>query len=220
MSRGQADSGEEGALSNAPGRRLVLSVIALALVAAGDAVAQDRRQAVSDARLDSIVRRVESMVPGSGAPGTTVTLRTGGLPHVTPLRIGVGAVRFGFEEVGQVLSSEKGEISLEVTVPSWARRDLTHRFIVFDFYFVPIALSEVFYVTDADGLLLREGTLVRAGPRCQALRSDDGLTYSLAGDVSRFKVGSRVVVEGRIARSSACTDGITIEIVRLTAAGR
>jgi hypothetical protein len=155
------------------------------------------------------------MVPLSGAPGTMVLLRTGGMPHLTPLRIGVGAVRFGFEEVGQVLSNERGEFSLEVAVPAWARRDLIHRFIVFDFYFVPIALSPVFHVTDAEGLVARAGELSRDRSGCAALRTDDGLSYGLAGDLSAFRTGSRVLVEGRIRGSPACAQGITLEAVRV-----
>jgi len=67
--------------------------VALRPTAGGDAVAQDRsRQAISEAGLDSIVRTVQSMVPKSGSPGTAVTLRTGGMPALTPVRIGIGAV--------------------------------------------------------------------------------------------------------------------------------
>lgn len=193
-------------------------VVALGFGAGGDAIAQDRpRQALREAQLDSIMRRVEVMVPKSGAPGTTVTLRSGGMPALTPLRIGVGAVRFGFEEVGQVLTDLKGEFSLAVTVPSWARRDLTHRFIVFDFYFRPIALSDVFYVTGPNGTLVREGEVMTGG-RCPVLRGDDGVLYTLAGDVQEFEAGGRVVVEGKIAEASACTQGTAIEVIRIASA--
>lgn len=177
---------------------------------------QDRpRQTLQEAQLDSILRKVEFMLPKSGAPGTTVTLRSGGMPALTPLRIGVGAVRFGFEEVGQVLTDAKGEFSLPVTVPSWARRDLTHRFIVFDFYFVPIALSDVFYVTDSSGTLLRAGEVVTAG-RCPVLRAEDGLLYALTGDLRGVESKKRLVVEGRLAQRSGCPQGTAIEVVRIT----
>jgi len=178
---------------------------------------QDRpRQALREAELDSIMRRVEGMVPRNGAPGTTVTLRSGGMPALTPVRIGVGAVRFGFEEVAQLLTNERGEFSVDVTVPAWARRDLTHRFILFDFYFVPIALSDVFYVTDPDGILVREGDVVTAG-RCPVLRADDGLLYALTGEVRGIEARSRVVVEGRLAGSSTCPQGTALEVIRVVA---
>lgn len=196
---------------------LIPLVVALGFGAGGDAAAQDPpRQALREAQLDSIMRRVEVMVPKSGAPGTTVTLRSGGMPALTPLRIGVGAVRFGFEEVGQVLTDQKGEFSLAVAVPSWARRDLTHRFIVFDFYFVPIALSDVFYVTGPDGTLVRAGEVVTGG-RCPVLRGEDGLLYALTGDLRGVETRKRLVVEGRLADGSACTQGIAIEVVRIAA---
>lgn len=201
-----------------PIRVLTHLALPLSLLGAGPSLAQERiRQAVPEARLDSIVRRVQSMEPRSGPPGTRVALRTGGMPALTPLRIGMGAVRFGFEEIGQVLTNERGELSLEVMVPAWAKRDLTHRFIVFDFYFVPIALTDVFHVTDADGVLAREGVLLNARPSCAVLRADDGLTYGLAGDVPALKAGSRVLVEGRIAASATCAQPTTITITRVAA---
>lgn len=176
---------------------------------------QDRpRQTLGAAQLDSIMRRVEDLTPRSGAPGTTVTLRSGGMPALTPVRIGMGAVRFGFEEVGQVLTDQRGEFSLAVTVPAWARNDLTHRFIVFDFYFVPIALSDVFYVTGPDGTLVREGDVVTAG-RCPVLRGEDGLRYGLTGDLRGIEARARIAVEGRLATGPACGEATVIEVVRV-----
>ncbi|HXV85508.1 MAG TPA: DUF5818 domain-containing protein [Gemmatimonadales bacterium] len=195
-------------------RRWVASCLA-ACLSAGALRAQDPRQALSDARLDSIVRRVDSMTPRSGAPGTTVRLQSRGMPHLTPLRIGVGAVRFGFEEVGQVMTDQRGAFSVDVVVPAWARRDLIHRFIVFDFYFVPIALSELFHVTDADGLVMREGVLRRDGAQCPSLRTDDGLVYGLTGDLDTLAAGTRVEVEGTLAEVAACARELTLRVVNV-----
>ena len=179
------------------------------------AAAQERGHVVSESSLDSVARRIESMSPRSGPPGTVVTLRSTNMPAITPVRIGVGALRFGFEEVAQMMTSNRGVLSTTVEVPEWAQRDLIHRFIVFDFYFNPIALSDIFHVTDADGMVVRRGRLTAEGVECPALRGDDGVLYTLAGDLADFKAGDEVMVEGRIAETSMCMQGTTIQMVRI-----
>ncbi len=194
------------------------AVLAAVFVAQGfsEIAAQERgRVAVADSALDSIARRIESMSPRSGPPGTVVTLRSTNMPAITPVRIGVGALRFGFEEVAQVMTSDRGVLSITVDVPEWAQRDLIHRFIVFDFYFNPIALSDIFHVTDADGMVLRRGQLTAEGVECPALRGDDGVLYTLTGSLAEFKAGDEVIVEGRIAETSMCMQGTTIQVVRI-----
>jgi hypothetical protein len=190
----------------------------LALLAgfAPGAQAQDRGQAVSESTLDSIGRRIEFVSPSSGPPGTVVTLRTTNLPGATPVRIGVGAIRFGFEEVAQTLTSNRGAIELTVEVPAWARNDLAHFFIVFDFYFVPIALSHVFHVTDPDGIIVREGTITNEGVECPALRGEDGVLYTLAGNAAELNAGDEVVVRGTLAETSFCMQGTTIQVETTT----
>ncbi len=194
------------------------AVLAAVFVAQGfsEIAAQERgRVAVADSALDSIARRIESMSPGSGPPGTVVTLRSTNMPAITPVRIGVGALRFGFEEVAQVMTSDRGVLSITVEVPEWAQRDLIHRFIVFDFYFNPIALSDIFHVTDADGMVLRRGQLTDEGVECPALRGDDGVLYTLTGSLAEFKAGDDVVVEGTLPEASICMQGTTIQVVRI-----
>ncbi len=190
--------------------------VTLALGATEQTVAQERgRVAVADSALDSIARRIESMSPQSGPPGTVVTLRSTNMPAITPLRIGVGALRFGFEEVAQVMTSDRGVLSVTVDVPEWAQRDVIHRFIVFDFYFNPIALSDIFHVTDVDGMVVRRGQLTDGGVECPALRGDDGVLYTLTGSLAEFKAGDEVIIEGRIADISMCMQGTTIQVVRI-----
>ena len=178
--------------------------------------AQDRGRVVPETALDSVGRRIEFVSPRSGPPGTVVTLRTANMPGATPVRIGVGAIRFGFEEVAQAMTSNRGELELTVEVPAWARHDLAHFFIVFDFYFVPIALSHAFHVTDQDGIIQREGRITDEGVECLALRGDDGVLYTLAGDVSELRTGDTVVVNGTLAETSFCMQGTTIQVREIT----
>ncbi len=189
----------------------------------GQVAGQERPPGLLDARLDSVSRRIRSISPISGPPGTSVTLRTGSLPAITPMRIGIGATHFGFEELGQVMTDETGELSLTVQVPSWAQRELSHRFIVFDFYFVPLALSDVFHVTGPDGTVQRQGLIVAedgdGDGECRAMRGEDGMLYALEGDTRGYQQGDTVVVDGTVTESSGCAQGVTLEVVRIRAGG-
>ena len=60
------------------------------------------------------------------------------------------------------------------------------------------------------------GTLTREGAECQAMRSDDGRLYTLAGrNLGDFFPGDRVQVEGRVAEISTCMQGTTIDVSRI-----
>jgi hypothetical protein len=185
------------------------------LGAAGGIAAQ--RIGVSDSGFGLVKRRIETLSPLSGPPGTVVTLRTGGLPALTPLRIGVGAVRFGFEEVAQVMTDMQGGIDLTVEVPAWAERDRAHVFIVFDFYFVPIALSSPFHVTGPDGTVLRRGQ-VREDGDCLTLLGDDGISYALGGELPTAVHGAPLTVEGTVRAATSCGDTL-IQVVRARLGG-
>ena len=167
--------------------------------------------------LHAVTRRVETVTPRSGQSGTVVTLRATGMPAITPVRIGLGATEAGFEEIGQAMTTDGGELSLTVTVPSWVRPNLTHIFIVFDFYFVPIAVSDEFFVLAPDGTVVREGRIMNSVGECSApaLLTDGGVLYTLVGDISGFEAGDRVRVEGGIAASTLCPKGATIEVQRI-----
>ena len=199
----------------------VVILVLLTLADGVDAKAQQESPpAIRTVALDSITRRVRSVSPRSGPPGTEVTLRSGGLPAITPLRIGIGATHFGFEEIGQVMTDRRGGFAITVEVPSWTLRDVTYRFIVFDFYFRPIALSNAFHVTGADGTVVRRGTIVEEGSECPALRGDDHVLYSLVGDVQEFETGDRVIIEGAIVETSVCMRGTILQIVGVRTSGR
>lgn len=189
--------------------------LALACLAAWPLAAQEGRVGVAAASLDAVDRRIAVVSPAGGPPGTVVTLETGGLPAVTPVRIGVGAVRFGFEEVAQVMTTMEGTISLTVEVPSWARRDLTHVFIVFDFYFAPIALSDPFHVTGPDGTILRRGRLTRDAAGCATLEGEEGVLYAVRGLGPEPPFEHEVAVEGRVTGSSGCGGRTLLDVVRI-----
>lgn len=172
-----------------------------------------------EAPMHSISRRIQTVSPGSGRAGSFVTLKATGMPAITPVRIGLGATEVGFEEIAQVMTTETGELSLTVTVPTWTKPDLTHVFIVFDIYFVPIAVSDEFYVLAADGTVVREGRITNPVGECisPGLLTNQGMLYTLVGDLVGFEAGDRVIVEGGVAESTLCPQGATIEVLRIRA---
>jgi hypothetical protein len=206
-------------LSDVPQRRTSLGaasvapLILLLVSGASHALSAQTAARVQAAGAERLTRRIEHITPQSGPPGTVVTVASAAMPHITPVRIGLGAIRTGFEALEELLTSVTGDFTVPVTVPEWARWDRTHRFIVFDFYFNPIALSDPFYVTNAEGLLLREGTVGLEGT-CVLLRAPDGDVFSLLG-TSALKEGDRVVVQAKIAEPSTCTQQPTLQVVEL-----
>jgi len=56
------------------------------------------------------------------------------------------------------------------------------------------------------------GALTDEGVECQAMRGDDGVLYTLGGDLRGAEVGDRVRVAGRIAEGSICQQGTTLDV--------
>ncbi len=129
--------------------------------------------------------------------------------------MGVGALRFGFEEAGWVLVNDDGTFTTEIEIPSWARFDVVHLFIVFDPYFVPVALSNVFHVTDRNGNVRRQGRIMKDNNPCPFLRGTDGIPYALVGDLADFQPGDEVIVEGPVDNVERCDGFTTIQITRI-----
>jgi hypothetical protein len=197
-------------------QRLALAFLAilLALGTPEPMLAQVAGTRVQAPGADRITRRLQSISPRSGPPGTVVTVASALMPHITPVRVGMGATRIGFEALAELLTSVDGDFSVNVTVPEWARWDRNHRFILFDFYFNPIAASDAFYVTDAEGRMRREGE-VSSEARCPAIRDTDGELFALLGDsasIARYPVGARVVVTGTFVEGSTCGDTPTLRV--------
>ena len=163
--------------------------------------------------LDEIERRVELMTPVSGPPGTTVRLASQEMPSITPIRVGLGAVRAGFESLLDVLTSMDGAFDVTVQVPEWAQWDRVHRFVVFDIYFRPIALSELFHVTDENGLVHREGRVLGEAGACAWLRDVDGIEYGLAGQDLGAMRDRSVAVDARVRNTGSCGRPFTLEVV-------
>jgi hypothetical protein len=202
---------------------LPAALASLALVAAASGTAQPLAAQVAGSRVqapgaDRIERRVQRISPTSGPPGTVVTVGSALMPHLTPVRLAMGATRVGFEALAELLTSATGEFEVAVTVPEWARWDRNHRFILFDFYFNPIAASESFLVTDEQGRVRREGRIAREGS-CVVIHDTDGETFALAGDeaaITALADDQRVVLTGTLpSEPSRCGERTVLRVLEM-----
>lgn len=164
---------------------------------------------------DMIQRRIESVEPRSGPPGTTVHVSSVEMPMITPMWIGIGASRIGFEAFQQLMTDMDGTFGMSVEIPTWAQWDRVHTFIAFDLYFRPIALSTPFHVTNEEGMVRRSGLIREASTGCLGLEDDDGVRYALRGVApGEFSPGDQGIVEGRIVLESSCSMPFTIDVVQ------
>lgn len=168
---------------------------------------------------EDLLRRPTAIDPVSGPPGTMVTIRGLHLPAITPVNIGFGGTRSGFEGLAFVLTNTEGLVEETVEVPDWADHTGIHRFIIFDAYFEPIAMTALFHVTDEGGRIRRQGVVSRSGPTCSLVTGEDGEEYHLLDRPGTLTVGAAVVLEGRVADSSRCGEGIHLAEVSFPSGG-
>ena len=199
-------------------RRLTfMAFIALGLMGYGAAAAEAQSVAASDVDMGNIERRIELIDPKSGPPGTVVRVNTEDMPVITPIRVGIGAARVGFEAFQELMTGNEGEFDVTVTVPDWASWERVHVFIVFDIYFRPIALSDAFHVTNQDGLVRRIGRVTHRDDGCSILLDIDGVRYALVGDdglVPNIQEDATVTLDARVvADQTTCGLRNVLEVV-------
>ncbi|MCH7825673.1 MAG: hypothetical protein IH849_12795 [Acidobacteria bacterium] len=211
--------------TNAPTRRVPLAAAILALILAGTlhggpgeaSELEDRPAASRNQHVRRVVREVE-LSPRLGPPGTRVILRASLLPALTPVQLVIGGTQSGFEGLALGQTDADGNFEGVVEVPSWSKRDQLHRFIVFNLYFSTVlAESAIFHVTDADGVVVRNGELGSSGSECTTLEGDDGERYRLIGATDELEAGNRVVVEGVLSESDeGCGEGLSLDLTLIS----
>lgn len=201
-------------------RRLVgAALVALLAGGAGEARAQHpaagHRVAIGGERLTGVT----TVSPAKGPAGSVVTVRATALPPGTPVQVMIGALRSGFEVIAITVTDEEGNISIEdslsLTVPDWVASDRSYLFIVTDRQYNPLAVADVFHVTDANGMVKRAGRIMHEPTDCPVLTNDAQELYFLTGSPGEVSPGEEVVVEGPIVDTEVCGKGTTIEVRRL-----
>ena len=162
------------------------------------------------------LRRIQSVVPRSGPPGTPVTVHTKNLSLQARVYVAVGAVHDGFEVLAVASQDELGEVTATVRIPETASWDRPVVLIILDGIFSPIGMSEPFHVTSEEGMVRREGRITDEGAPCLTLRDDQDHRYALGGALGQTRPDDRVVVEGRYTPTSSCTGGSGIEVVAVS----
>jgi hypothetical protein len=163
-----------------------------------------------------------SVNPRSAKPGEIVWVQTAYLPPATPIQFMVGALRDGFEVVVMKTTDGTGKIdgtdSLQVKVPDWVTWDKPYLMIVTDQQYNPLGSADMFHPTDAQGNILRTGT-VQQDPMggCPFLKGAADEIYFLAGDVKALHLGERVRIVGHVLKDGPCGKGLTLELKRVDA---
>jgi len=168
----------------------------------------------------ALERLIESVEPRAGPAGTRVRVSSLEMPMITPIWVGIGASRTGFEAFHTIMTDMDGSFAVEIDVPVWAHWDRAHTFIAFDLYFRPIALSEVFHVTDEHGRVRRGGHVREAADGCLALEDEEGHQYALDGlPPGDHRPGETVAVEGQILFDGRCGLPQTITVTDIERTG-
>ena len=170
------------------------------------------------ATVDSL-RHIQSVEPRLGPPGTTVEIYTENLPPQAKIHVGIGAMRAGFEALGEGEQQMWGEVSATVRVPRYATWERPLVFIIFNGIFSPIGISDPFHVTGEDGMVQRTGRITDEGMGCVTMRDQDEYMYALSGDLEGLKPGDEVVVEGAISLEGQCGEADSIAVVSWREAG-
>lgn len=162
-----------------------------------------------------------SISPDSGSVGDDVQIQASGFEPGQEVGIGFGPPNSEFDIFTRVIADGAGGVTTTVAVPDWAESGREYVFAVSAEGGRTKAISTRFRVTGEDGAgeVRVTGVLTDEGVECQALRTDSGTLYTLAGDAGPFQIGDRVEVRGTIAELSYCQQGTTITVEEITAAG-
>lgn len=198
--------------------RLAILLPAVLLLWPATATEAAAQRPIEYATIDSL-RHIQSVEPRLGPPGTTVEIYTENLPPQAKIHVGIGAMRAGFEALGEGEQQMWGEVSATVRVPRYANWERPLVFIIFNGIFSPIGISDPFHVTNEDGMVQRTGRITDEGMGCVTLRDQDEYMYALSGELEGLEPGDEVVVEGAISLEGPCGGADSIEVVRWRKAG-
>jgi hypothetical protein len=168
--------------------------------------------------IGQVHHHIRLISPVTGPHGTEVRVWADGLQENQNYQIAIGEMQgCGYQICTPVRSNANGELVATAVVPEWAHTNHYEVVMILGEDFVPLAVSDPFHVSDADGLVTREGTIATAWPGCASLETEGGVTYALVGPRARTLLASQgheMVIEGRIVEGT-CTQQYAIEVVSM-----
>ena len=157
--------------------------------------------------------------PRGGAIGTEVLLEATGLPPQANLLIAFANLQ-SYQLLQRVKTDDEGSFTTTEEVPPWAIVGGVHYFFTSFSDERPLALSDGFHVTTADGTARVRGKIGDQVESCVELRNSGDVLYHLVGGIGESVPGDRVTVTGTIADAAACAGpGIAIAVSDITAVG-
>ena len=161
-----------------------------------------------------------AIAPRGGAIGADVTLEATGLPPQANLLIAFANLQ-SYQLLQSVLTDDDGSFTTTEKVPPWAMLDGVHYFFGSFSDERPLAMSDGFHVTAADGGARVEGTIGSQVEGCVELRNAADVLYHLVGGIGVQSPGDRVAVRGTIADVSSCGGlGVGMAVTDVTALPR
>ena len=148
-----------------------------------------------------------------GPPGTPVTVSMSGLVINARLDLGFGS--FVQNEILQAVQADQdGAVSVTLPIPATARPGV-HYFFLAEENGSPFAVSSPFLVTASDGTIRLRGRVTDEGAECMTMRGTGDVLYTLTGELGSPAPDARVTVEGTLAETSPCQQGLTIAVTRI-----
>lgn len=200
-----------------------VGLVALVLGAA-PAETLDAQVVIDRALIGDVTRHIPSLSPLSGPHGTEVSVRMPGLVPYRNYQIAIGETQgCGYEICSPVTANARGVVTATFPVPDWTHTHHYEVVMIMGEDFAPIAVSDPFHVTDADGLVQRTGVVGSVWPGCPSLETEGGVTYALVGEKARTLLASAghvMIITGRVV-DSTCTlqYALEVETMELVPAG-
>lgn len=208
--------GNETGTTRSRGRWTVLTGLALVVGCGGadDAAEDAGPPAPAGASVvQAEAERPPRITPRAGPPGTEVRVSMENLAIAQTVGIGFGTMA-GHEVLGPAEADRQGALDTTITVPASAAPG-PHFVLVMDEQDQPLAVSNVFQVTDPAGGLTLTGRVTAEGVECATMRGAEGELYTLTGELGDVAPGDLVEVQGTLAEMSFCQQGTTVAVERL-----
>lgn len=154
-------------------------------------------------------RGTVSLSRPSGAPGSQLRFSASGLRPDDWVTLGVGRQASDWRPLRQAKVGPRGKLSGRLTVPTWAEPGEDLIFVIDTDRGVTLK-SGAFEVTAAPerGARVSLEGRVRSGVECPSLVTPDGDTWALVGGEAEAALGDYVEVEGRLAETAFCQQGV------------